>query len=171
MVLHVLQFPPKRDLRCASTCGPAVCISISLYNQNVVDFTLKTYKRLLNALSDQGFSFLTFAEFLSKASNKAIVLRHDVDALPGNSLEFARIQAELGIKGSYYFRVVPGSWDEDVIKEIAGMGHEVGYHYEDLSLALAKLKAQGAGRQGKGRRDEETRDKDSGLQGAGRRIS
>jgi hypothetical protein len=30
----------------------------------------------------------------------------------------------------YYFRVVPSSYNEKVIREIGAMGHEVGYHYE-----------------------------------------
>ncbi|MCX6266812.1 MAG: hypothetical protein NTW16_05570 [Bacteroidetes bacterium] len=40
-----------------------------------------------------------------------------------------------GIRGSYYFRVVPESYDETIIREIALLGHEIGYHYEDLTLA------------------------------------
>ena len=39
----------------------------------------------------------------------------------------------MGIKESYYFRAVPESWDEDIIKEIAELGHEIGYHYDDLA--------------------------------------
>lgn len=95
----------------------------------------------MNTLSDQGFSFLTFEDFLANSSKKIIVLRHDVDALPENSLEFAKIQAELGIKGSYYFRAVPGSWNEGIIKEIADMGHEIGYHYEDLGITAQQQKS------------------------------
>jgi len=40
----------------------------------------------------------------------------------------------MGINSTYYFRSVPASWDEAVIKEVAALGHEVGYHYEDLSI-------------------------------------
>ncbi len=75
-------------------------------------------------------------------SDKTIILRHDVDLLPQNSLRFAQIQNELGIKGSYYFRALPESWNETVIKEIAALGHEVGYHYEDLSLAANSLQVR-----------------------------
>ena len=67
-------------------------------------------------------------------TSPVIILRHDVDLLPQNSLAFARIQHEMGIRGSYYFRAVPESWDEAIIKEIHRLGHEVGYHYEDLDL-------------------------------------
>lgn len=107
---------------------------------------MTTYRILLNTLRNQGFSFLTFEEFFTKQKGKNIVLRHDVDQLPLNSLHFAKMQADLGIRGSYYFRMVSESYDENVIVKIALMGHEVGYHYEDLSFAWAKLKAEG-GRQ------------------------
>jgi hypothetical protein len=68
-----------------------------------------------------------------RTTNKLIILRHDVDLLPQNSLRFAQIQHDFGISGSYYFRAVPESWDEKIIKEIHQLGHEVGYHYESLT--------------------------------------
>jgi hypothetical protein len=108
-----------------------------------MDFTVTTYRELLKALTDQGFSFLTFEEFVKTTKDRFIILRHDVDALPYNSLQFARIQAELGIKGSYYFRIVPQSFDEKIISEIHSLGHEVGYHYEDVSLTVARQKTKG----------------------------
>jgi len=116
-----------------------------------VDFTVRTYKDLLNTLKNQGFSFLSFEEFTTNSTDKVIILRHDVDALPINSMEFAGVQAEIGIKGTYYFRMVPGSYDETIIKEIHSLGHEVGYHYEDVSLTAKRLQASGVRRQG-GRR-------------------
>ena len=73
------------------------------------DFTLKAYQSLLKTLLKQGYNFQTFQEYIEKPKNKAIILRHDVDKLPENSLRFAQIQNELGIKGSYYFRIVPQS--------------------------------------------------------------
>jgi hypothetical protein len=98
-----------------------------------MDFTISTYKKFLLSLKGQGYVFQTFSEFISNPENKTIVLRHDVDLRPKNSLCFAQIQAELGIKGSYYFRAVPESWDESIIHEIARLGHEIGYHYESLT--------------------------------------
>ena len=53
--------------------------------------------------------------------------------MPNNSLHFAQIQNQRGIKGVYYFRAVKESWDEKVIKEISSLGHEIGYHYENLT--------------------------------------
>jgi hypothetical protein len=104
-----------------------------------MDFTLDIYKELLASLSKGDYTFQTFDEFINSPEKNAVVLRHDVDLLPQNSLAFAKIQAKLGISGTYYFRAVPESWNESVIKEIKDLGHEVGYHYECLTTCNGNL--------------------------------
>ena len=105
-----------------------------------MDFTLKTYRQLLLAFQGAGYKFLTFEYYcISKANNKElpekfILLRHDVDLKAENSLATAKIEAQLGIVASYYFRVVPQSNKPNIIKAIAELGHEIGYHYEDMGL-------------------------------------
>jgi len=107
-----------------------------------MDFTIKAYKTLLNSLQNQDYQFQTFGEYLQNSASRTIILRHDVDKLPENSLIFAQIQHKLGIKGSYFFRIVPQSFDEKIIKKIAELGHEIGYHYEDVVLASKKIKVK-----------------------------
>ncbi len=104
-----------------------------------MDFTIKKYKELLSALQSQEHQFQTFNDFFLNPAPKSIVLRHDVDLLPQNSLQFAKIQALNNIKGTYYFRAVPQSWNEAIIKEIAEMGHEIGYHYECLTTCKGNM--------------------------------
>jgi hypothetical protein len=103
------------------------------------DFTLKTYQLLLKALLKDGYSFQTFEEFLENPSERVVILRHDVDALPQNSLATAQREKDLGIRGSYYFRIVRQSNNPVFIKKIADLGHEIGYHYEDLALSKGNL--------------------------------
>ena len=50
---------------------------------------------------------------------KRVILRHDVDRLPENSLRLARLEHELRVTGTYYFRIVPESYDRQIMKEIA----------------------------------------------------
>ena len=102
-----------------------------------MDFTFSTYRQLLAALKSGGYSFQTFADFIRNPKDKVVVMRHDVDRLPENALKMARIEHGMGIAASYYFRAVPVSWDEGIIREIAGMGHEVGYHYENLESVVS----------------------------------
>lgn len=99
-----------------------------------MDFTLIKYKSLLVSLKDADYSFQTFEAFLESPKEKVIILRHDIDLKAKNALQIAQIEHSLGIKASYYFRVVPQSNQPDIIKAIADLSHEIGYHYEDLSL-------------------------------------
>lgn len=103
------------------------------------DFTLHIYLKLINSLRSSGFSFQTFNEFLINPKPKVVILRHDVDKKPGNSLAFSKLQFELGIKGVYYFRAKKCSWNETIIKDIASMGHEIGYHYENMATAKGNI--------------------------------
>ncbi|MDZ7821474.1 MAG: hypothetical protein U5N26_06485 [Candidatus Marinimicrobia bacterium] len=106
-----------------------------------MDFTQKIYKKLLPSLSANHYSFKTLKEYLGFPQGKVIILRHDVDARPERNLAMARIESNIGIEGTYYFRAVPQSWDEQVIKEIHELGHEIGYHYENLSTCNGNMKA------------------------------
>lgn len=99
------------------------------------DFSIAIYKSLLDTLKEAGFQFQTFSGFLESPVSRVVMLRHDVDDRKLHSLEFARIQHDRGIRGTYYFRMVPQSFDEGVIREIYEMGHEIGYHYEEMDFA------------------------------------
>jgi hypothetical protein len=104
-----------------------------------MDFTVQKYQSLLHAMKNAGYEFQTYNDFILQPKNKVIILRHDVDLKPENSLCFAEIQAELGIKGVYYFRAVKESWDESIIKKINSLGHEIGYHYENITTTNGNL--------------------------------
>jgi hypothetical protein len=99
------------------------------------DFTLTAYRSLLDSLQETGMLFQPFEEFLRNPFPNAVILRHDVDDRKLHSLEFARIQHERSIRGTYFFRMVPQSFDVNLIREIYEMGHEIGYHYEDMDFA------------------------------------
>ena len=90
-----------------------------------MDFTIDKYKELLEALTKHdGFS-----------------IRHDVDLRPDYSLRVAQVEAEMGVKATYYFRTAPESYDEAVIKQIVSLGHMAGYHYECLTTCNGDMEA------------------------------
>ncbi len=137
-----------------------------------MDFTLKTYQTLLQSLIQNQYHFLTFHDYILKFSiiensipqsfnlstsqqlnnstfqslnfsiPKLSIMRHDVDRLPQNALSIAKIENTFGIKGTYYFRIVPESFDLKIMQSIAELGHEIGYHYEDVDLVLRRLKSE-----------------------------
>lgn len=99
------------------------------------DFTLKKYSRLIDAAIQSGYELQSYERFVKEGqSGKAYILRHDVDDLPEQSLATAKIEAAAGVKGTYYFRVVKQSYHPAIVDAIAAMGHEIGYHYEDMAL-------------------------------------
>ena len=108
------------------------------------DFTLQTYSDFLAVALDKGYKLTSYEDYVTQdyTGKKVMILRHDVDRLPGNSLDTARIQYQLGVKGSYYFRIVPESYQPLFIEKIRDLGHEIGYHYEDMALCNGdKVKA------------------------------
>lgn len=98
------------------------------------DFTQTAYGKMLRALSSDGFQFYPVARWVSETDPVGIVLRHDVDRKPKNSLAIAHLEAEIGIQSTYYFRITSNSFDKEIIRSISQMGHEIGYHFEALSF-------------------------------------
>lgn len=100
------------------------------------DFTIRKYKELVRAFVVSGYRITTVRQYLvARPVGKILVLRHDVDEQPQNALKMAEAEKELGVNATYYFRRVSKSDHPDIIRKIAAMGHEIGYHYEDLTLS------------------------------------
>lgn len=104
----------------------------------MVDFTLKRYIALLETLREEDYKFEVFEEFLISDNARAVVLRHDVDKYPGRALQMAEIEASMGIKASYHFRIGKETFNPLIIKKLIALGHEIAYHYEDLSHTVRK---------------------------------
>lgn len=98
------------------------------------DFTIKIFSELIESFIKNNYRFVTVREYFEMQPDNGIMLRHDIDKKPENALLLARIEQEFKIKGTYYFRIVKGSFDLDIMKSISEFGHEIGYHYEDLSM-------------------------------------
>lgn len=116
----------------------ALLLTILYFLHKRLDFTLLTYRKLLEALKEHGYVFITFEQYCQVSAERLpkrfVILRHDVDLRAKNSLATAQIEHELELQASYYFRVVPESNQPEVIREIAALGHEIGYHYEDMAI-------------------------------------
>ena len=103
-----------------------------------MDFTLQKYSELLQKLIENHYLFITFEHYclhkVELESERFALLRHDVDLKAENSLATAKIEHQLGITASYYFRIVKQSNKPEIIKAIVDLGHEIGYHYEDMAI-------------------------------------
>ncbi len=102
-----------------------------------LDFTLAKYTDLCEAIASSGYAPMTVRAYLEarELPSRLVVMRHDVDTTPKNEPKMALIENDFGIRATYYFRYKRGVFQPGVMKQIAGMGHEIGYHYETLDKA------------------------------------
>jgi len=105
------------------------------------DFTTAAYVDLLDAIDAGGYEFCTVREYLASDDLPArfVVLRHDVDRMAGRALRMAKLEADHGARSTYYYRT--STFDPQQTREVASLGHEVGYHYEDYVRAGGDLSA------------------------------
>lgn len=86
------------------------------------------------SLRDAEYQFCLFRDYkLSDNVGKQVYLRHDIDDRPENALEMAIEENRVGIAGTYYFRNRKHIFIEKIIRRIEDLGHEIGYHYENLA--------------------------------------
>jgi hypothetical protein len=106
------------------------------------DLTLRTYRKLLESYLEEHYHPIALEDYFMKGleNEGTLLLRHDVDRDPERSLEMARIEHEIGLRGTYYFRTIPGVFNPSIIHSIAELGHEIGYHYEDLARCKGDMK-------------------------------
>jgi hypothetical protein len=103
------------------------------------DFTEARYRALVEHACSR-FRFRRFGDDL--ASEGIALWRHDIDFSPQRARALARIESDLGVTATYF--VLLGSpfynpFEEAVrtaLCEIAGMGHDIGLHYDAASSAV-----------------------------------
>jgi hypothetical protein len=98
------------------------------------DFTFKHYREVLETACHAGYQFYTHHEYWQdRPTGPSVLLRHDIDNYLRRSVEFARIEASLGIRATYFVRI-HGEYnvfhvnDYLRLKEIRSLGHEIGLH-------------------------------------------
>jgi len=106
-----------------------------------IDFTFAKYKELCETILESEYTTLTFSQYFSLKNipEKFVILRHDIDRRPERALKMAKVEKDLRIKSTYYFRMKKDIFKPEMIKEIANMGHEIGYHYEVLDKANGNI--------------------------------
>ena len=103
-------------------------------NLFVPPHNFREYRQILQESKNQGYRFYTLQSFLQEpltGDSPYIILRHDIDSDPRAALLFAEIEGQLQVVASYYFR--RQTWDTQVINTLHRHGHEIGYHYEEMT--------------------------------------
>ena len=107
-----------------------------------LDFTLKKYAQLCEAILQLNCPIMTVRDFLQAGHpiRPLIVLRHDVDRQIDAALQMAELENRFGIRATYYIRKQPSVFKATAIKYLNTLGHEIGYHYEVLAKTKGDVK-------------------------------
>jgi hypothetical protein len=109
------------------------------------DFTLGKYERLCHAIAGSRYRNSSLAAYLQlpaeQSNSPHVLMRHDIDRAPGRALDTAMVEHRHGVRATYYFRIRGLKGASKIIDQVAGLGHEIGYHYETLDRCRGNLEA------------------------------
>ncbi len=90
-----------------------------------LDFTLTKFRPLCTSVA-QHYPTLTLSEYFQGKDLPArfAMMRHDIDRKPENALSTARVEAEEGIRATYYFRRYGSVFRPDIMRERIWKGQE-----------------------------------------------
>ncbi|MBO4726811.1 MAG: hypothetical protein J5631_00145 [Spirochaetaceae bacterium] len=100
-------------------------------------FTFDSYKRLINAIRENGYQFADYHDF--RAIPNPCILRHDIDYSLERVLHFAKLEKDLSVKSTYFVLVTSDFYNpfssnsKDIIKSIKRCGHEIGLHFDEVA--------------------------------------
>lgn len=112
-------------------------------------FTFNHYRNIIENALKQKYIIKSCIEYIEQKNNKTnnteklLILRHDVDALPTRALRMAVIEHDLGVHSTYFFRVFSNEYNVldyntlNIILKINEYGHEIGYHAEPVDVYKA----------------------------------
>lgn len=102
-----------------------------------MQFTYEFYITMIAALKKKNYIFTDYDD--CGRHKKIVVLRHDIDTSLDKAVELANLEAELGVKSTYFvllsseFYNVIAKDSREKIKEIQNAGHDIGLHFDELN--------------------------------------
>lgn len=106
------------------------------------DLSLDHYRDLLKAGQDGGYQFLRCGDWRRDPAPPAptAVLRHDVESHPARAARMGELEAQLGIRSTFFVRVHANEYNPlgfetlAVVRDLHAMGHEIGLHAEPTDV-------------------------------------
>ena len=101
------------------------------------DFTLASYRDLMTALLQRGYEPRGYADVV--ATERHVILRHDIDMSLDAALPIAEIENALGLRAHYFVLLRTEMYNlfsvasRCALRRLMALGHEIGLHF-DASL-------------------------------------
>lgn len=100
------------------------------------EFSLAGYQHLLSHLADSRYTAVTFKELPQAAAAGSCVLRHDVDGSLVMACTLAELEAERGVRSTYFvmlrsplYNVLSRQGQAD-LRRLTSFGHDIGLHFD-----------------------------------------
>ncbi|MCH8024907.1 MAG: hypothetical protein IIB43_09390 [Candidatus Marinimicrobia bacterium] len=112
-------------------------------------FSHDHYRHCLEKALGLGYRFATMGEYVDgvAAEGKIILMRHDEDFSPEAAKALADMEADLGVRSTYFFRYHARQYNllslanMALLQQLRGQGHEIGLHGETHALPALRDQA------------------------------
>lgn len=102
-----------------------------------MEFTYRGYGQLINSLKESEYKFADYHDYENYP--RCVILRHDIDNSIEKSIQLAEIEAQLGVKSTYFalitsdFYNVASKKSLEGLQKIQNLGHEIGLHFDEMA--------------------------------------
>lgn len=99
------------------------------------DFTIDRYRQLIEVARGNKFIFVAFDDVYPLVG-KIVLWRHDVEFSPHAALRMAEIEADAGVKATYFFQLHSEFYNvlekevSQIVARIKEFGHDIGLHFD-----------------------------------------
>ena len=117
------------------------------YQDFLMPSRLHEYRKVLETARDHGYQMISVAQWAQRVeaghtAGKIVVLRHDVDTDPRQTLISSQIEQSVGASASYFFRLP--TMNAQVVRTVADRGFHVSYHFEELASYAKQYRLRNA---------------------------
>lgn len=104
---------------------------------DTISFAYSGYRALINSLHERHYAFVDYHNY--EKNTRCVILRHDIDNSIDKSVKLAELEAELGVKSTYFVLLTSDFYNPSSKKSIEGLhriqklGHEIGLHFDEMA--------------------------------------
>jgi hypothetical protein len=105
-------------------------------------FSYAHFRDMVERALALGFAFVQFGTNYP-SEGRVLLLRHDIDLDMAKAVAMARLEAQLGVRSTYFLQVSAPFYNlfersaRDAAREIITLGHEVGLHFDTRAYATS----------------------------------
>ena len=110
-------------------------------NDDARYFSLGGFRAIVRRALALGYRIGPFRDFAPPGERPVLLMRHDLDGPLSGAAAIAEIEAELGVRATFFVQTAGdcynllSSANRALLRRIAAIGHEIGLHYESKRYA------------------------------------